>query len=701
MRFVKTMDPTDFLEDEQLLQFLHCRKTELSVIEDPRLFLNQLNDYNLLPTDMYEKVIRTKSKTQRQKSVYELLDWLERRRPQHIKLFWKCVFKDHLLLQYPTLQQLRNSLMDGSFTFSEELPEKVEQGIEKKKAPEDGDKIKKKKTRRGVSLDEEQAGPSSLHSPRKRKKVQKPSFGTPLTKGQSRDIWTWELYRTQVPVTCGDKEGMLYRAKLAKGEKCIIVKDKWFTPAGFEEFGGMKSCRNWKGSIRCGGTPLDKLIQEGHLTSPGMTRNRSHSPKIKRTLFPRSHSKTSITESESEEEERETGESDSEEGSRDGGQPKDFKVTCGIISGVLHKYRFASGVCLVFVYIQETIGLFLCVSSPLPISPHPSLSLLTPPCLSSPLPVSPHPSLSLPTPPCLSSPLPVSPHPSLSLLTPPCLSSPSLSLFTLPVSPHPSLSLLTPPCVCVPGTCGRSIRTEHSWMTPVEFLRVGSSSSDDWRRDIQCDGRPLCSLIEEGSLTIHTRCVCRLCSSDPEDLKEQSSDDDCFICRGDGNLVMCDTCPRSFHQDCHLPRLDDALLSSECEWVCTVCVYQTSKDWRYPEGKTLREAHSCPVYTHLLECQYLLMYMYHADEERVFATDSCLKIEGYRRVVRTPMWLDKVKEKLQQEQYQTVQHFMMDLLLIFDNCATFNKDNAVFREMGVNLRGLFEKEFKSVFRVQQ
>ena len=43
--------------------------------------------------------------------------------------------------------------------------------------------------------------------------------GTPLTKGQSRDIWTWELYRTQVPVTCGDKEGMLYRAKLAKGER--------------------------------------------------------------------------------------------------------------------------------------------------------------------------------------------------------------------------------------------------------------------------------------------------------------------------------------------------------------------------------------------------------------------------------------------------------------------------------------------------
>ena len=71
-----------------------------------------------------------------------------------------------------------SSVHVGSFRFSEELPEKVEQVIEKKKAPEDGEKMgKKKKTRRGVSLDEEEAGPSSLRSPRKRKKVQKPSFG--------------------------------------------------------------------------------------------------------------------------------------------------------------------------------------------------------------------------------------------------------------------------------------------------------------------------------------------------------------------------------------------------------------------------------------------------------------------------------------------------------------------------------------------
>ena len=60
-----------------------------------------------------QKVIKMKSVQLIQKSVYEMLDLLETERPQHIRLFWKCVFEEHLLLRYPTLRQLRNSLMDG------------------------------------------------------------------------------------------------------------------------------------------------------------------------------------------------------------------------------------------------------------------------------------------------------------------------------------------------------------------------------------------------------------------------------------------------------------------------------------------------------------------------------------------------------------------------------------------------------------
>uniref|UniRef100_A0A8C5DSE9 PHD-type domain-containing protein n=1 Tax=Gouania willdenowi TaxID=441366 RepID=A0A8C5DSE9_GOUWI len=38
----------------------------------------------------------------------------------------------------------------------------------------------------------------------------------------------------------------------------------------------------------------------------------------------------------------------------------------------------------------------------------------------------------------------------------------------------------------------------------------------------------------------------------------ENNDDQCCICQSDGQmLVECDHCPRSFHQNCHLPFVDD------------------------------------------------------------------------------------------------------------------------------------------------
>lgn len=60
-----------------------------------------------------------------------------------------------------------------------------------------------------------------------------------------------------------------------------------------------------------------------------------------------------------------------------------------------------------------------------------------------------------------------------------------------------SLSLtavLTPP-----GNRGKSIRTEDSWLTPVEFLEKGLGHTDGpshWKKDIECDGQPLIVLTE-------------------------------------------------------------------------------------------------------------------------------------------------------------------------------------------------------------
>uniref|UniRef100_A0A673WTP0 SP110 nuclear body protein, tandem duplicate 1 n=1 Tax=Salmo trutta TaxID=8032 RepID=A0A673WTP0_SALTR len=240
-------------------------------------------------------------------------------------------------------------------------------------------------------------------------------------------------------------------------DMCIVVQGRWFTPSGFEEFGGKKSCKNWKYSIHCRDTTLEKLIQVQHI--------------FLFNLF--DHLKSTI-------------------------QPD-------VITGKLNSL-------VTFHTLVRPMSFGQCCH-------------------------------------------------------------------TL----HSGIYI------------GR-IRTELCWMTPVKFVTEGSALEDpSWKKDIQCDGKPLSVLIEH----------------------DQDNDDDCFICRSQGSLICCDKCPRSFHQRCHLPNVDDFT--------------------------------------------YISVYVFHC------------QVRNYTSVIKTPMWLDRVVEKLQQNLYKTVHHFVSDVMFIFTNCATFNR----------------------------
>ncbi|KAM7372277.1 hypothetical protein PAMP_009456 [Pampus punctatissimus] len=453
----------------------------MSCMDNPHTFLSQLRDHNLISDDRYKKVSRIRSKDNMKRALYEVLDWLEEERSQHIKVFWKCVFKDTIMNQYPTLLMLRKSLMDGSFHFDTQLPEKVEkEGTDRKKSKEPSEdegkekqvgSVKKKRKQSRSDLEEEQPGPSSQLTSDPKKRSKKISFSSPVKKGEKSDIWTWAIYKSQLPVNCGAQKGMLNRDRLAKGEKCILVNKQWFTPSEFERLAGKKSCKNWKLSIRCMNTPLLTLIQEGHLKS---TRYKGGCKKAKKLQFP---SDTFIIVSEgTEDEDNEDQESSSEkeaspdvtdeEGETEE-QPgsQQFKVTCGPVAGTLHKKRFAS------------------------------------------------------------------------------------------------------------GTCGKSIRTETSWMSPVGFMKEAKMQTDaSWKKDILWEDKPLSVLIELGD---------------------------------------------------------------------------------------------------------------------------------YTTVIKTPMWLGNVADKLQKNHYKTVGEFASDVELIFTNCASYNRCNAEFFDMGVRLKELFDGEFKKVFNIHE
>uniref|UniRef100_A0A3B4YV33 SP110 nuclear body protein, tandem duplicate 1 n=1 Tax=Seriola lalandi dorsalis TaxID=1841481 RepID=A0A3B4YV33_SERLL len=178
-------------------------------------------------------------------------------------------------------------------------------------------------------------------------------------------------------------------------------------------------------------------------------------------------------------------------------------------------------------------------------------------------------------------------------------------------------------------TCGKSIRTETRWLSPVEFVKEASSLPDaSWKKDIEVDGRPLSVLIEAKILRIHSITVMD-CVSWQEN---QKNDDECYVCKSEeaAELVVCDHCPRAFHQRCHLPQVDDVFAH------CTI----------------------------VLNCCRLLSIS--------FISAWHPQLENYSTVIQTPMWLGKVVDKLQTKEYQTVAEFVSDVQLIFSNCASYN-----------------------------
>ncbi|KAJ8251587.1 hypothetical protein GJAV_G00222950 [Gymnothorax javanicus] len=648
------MDPLDFLTKEQLLRFLHIKKTELSCLEKPHIFLNQLRDYNLVPEDQYQKVSRMKSKQQREKGLYQILDWLETERPHCINLFWRCLFQDHIMLEYPVIRLLRNSLLDGSFHFVEDLPEKQETSEvckkEEKKEAKGKKCVKKSDKKRSESVEveeDEEPGPSTRSKPSKRKRQQKLSFSSPIKKGAKEDVWNWPIYKTQLPVTCGDKEGLLQRDKMARGEECILSEGRWFTPSAFEEFGGKKTYRNWKQSIRCQNTPLQKLFKEGHLKCPSFKSRRSlnsqskkgcwsasssrkisvQSSETRRTLSPPagqlghkfSESESDFEEEEAQEdsdteieEEEEQGGDEEEEENREGegGRNEDpeaagngndeaasefsvvrLPVTCGSATGTLQKDRFGS------------------------------------------------------------------------------------------------------------GTSGKCIRTATRWMTPVEFSREDPTLANSfWRRSILVQGEPLSNLIERRVLMIHSLlCKCKNCSKEQRDLDEQKNDDHCSVCGRRGSLLCCDQCPRAFHPGCHIPTVEENKLGEQ--WLCTFCVLTENQRWSYLCDRSRAQAMDCCVSDFLLQCHYLLLHLYSSDEDHIFSSNPCTDVPRYREFIKNPMWLDKIAEKLQNKLYSSVGQFYSDVDLIFKNCATFNRDNE-FGPVGTRLKQLFEEEFQQVFSVK-
>ncbi|KAK9977360.1 hypothetical protein ABG768_019179 [Culter alburnus] len=149
--------------------------------------------------------------------------------------------------------------------------------------------------------------------------------------------------KSQLPVTCGHKEGILHLKKYNNKQKCIFSEGQWFKPTEFERFGMKDRNKKWRTSILCKGIPLQKLIEDGFLLSKSFQKSKVQDAQKKK-------SPVCLEQQESDEKINDSQGIDDDNDEDDAIDMSVFEgptlpVTCGSDSGILHKCRFAKGRC--------------------------------------------------------------------------------------------------------------------------------------------------------------------------------------------------------------------------------------------------------------------------------------------------------------------------------------------------------------------
>ncbi|XP_045710799.1 sp110 nuclear body protein isoform X2 [Phyllostomus hastatus] len=232
------------------------------------------------------------------------------------------------------------------------------------------------------------------------------------------------------------------------------------------------------------------------------------------------------------------------------------------------------------------------------------------------------------------------------------------------------------------GSSGQCIQDEEgSWFTPFEFeVRGKGKKSKNWKRSIRCGGKTLLQLKKEGLMDYPPRMSLE---------REWQKSDECEVCCRGGQLLCCDTCPRAFHEDCHIPPVE----AERSPWSCTFCRVKES-----PGSQPCHGASEVPARPmgpeEQLKCEFILLKTY-CHPQSTFFSKIPYNILDYSEPFKESMWLDLVKERLTEKVY-TVAWFIRDMRLIFHNHKTFHKASD-FGQVGLDLETEFEKAVKDMF----